>query len=163
MTMRIGSFGLSVDGMGGYGEGNLEPGPTAWVRLHGQLAAEQPDTLLDHYRALVRLLLVHRRQTPGKREPSAVVVDRQTAHALADGQAYDDVAGAAVFPHVDERLLDDPRDFPARARREIDPIERGDESRRDPGLPLEPLDDVGDGVHQLIGRHVDWLHPLDQV
>ena len=46
MTMRIGCFGLSVDGMGRYGEQHLEPGAVAWIRFDGQLTAEQRERVL---------------------------------------------------------------------------------------------------------------------
>src|SRR6185436_17884340 len=105
--MRMGSFGLSVDGMDRYGERNLEPGAAAWIRFDGQLAAEEPDALLDDHRTLPRVLLLGRRQPACKRKSTPVVVDRQAADAVGHGQPHEDVARTAVFADVDERLLND--------------------------------------------------------
>src|SRR5687768_2643633 len=113
MTMRMGSFGLSVDDMSGYGERYFEPGPTAWIRFHGQLAAEQADALFDDRRPMAGVLLVGRRQAARERKPAPVVVDCEPAGAVGDGQPDEHVARAAVLPHVDERLLNDARHFPA--------------------------------------------------
>src|SRR5688500_17582577 len=102
MTMRIVGFELSVDGMSGYGERDLQPGATARVRLYGQLAAEQADPLVDDGWALTRVVLVRRRQPPRKRKPPPVVVDGESTNPVGHRQADEDIARAAVFPYVDE-------------------------------------------------------------
>ena len=85
-------------------------------------------------------------------ETLAVVLDDEAARVLVVGETHEHVARAAVLPDVDERLLDDPRQFERRRRRSEMGPPVAYESRRDTRIAAEAVDQRGEHVGKLIAR-----------
>src|SRR5262245_24765608 len=117
-----------------------------------QLAADGPDTFLDHERALTRGIQLVVGQHAGEGKALAVIGNHQLAAILAPQQANLHVPRAAVALNVDERLLCHERHLTTAARAEIE-IERLAVKRGwNPGLPLERGHETRDVAHEIARR-----------
>jgi hypothetical protein len=70
---------------------------------------------------------------------------------------------APLFAHVLERLLDDARDLPAHAGRQVHVLDRAVEDRVDPGVPAEAGHRRVEEADQLLRRDLDGLQALHRV
>src|SRR5437762_26270 len=99
-------------------ERQLEPRADAGRGVDGELRARDARPLLDDGRADAAFLQFARGQPTLELETLAVVLDDEAAGVLAVGETHEDIARPAVLPDIDERLLDDSRQFERRRRRE---------------------------------------------
>src|SRR6266545_1318039 len=144
----------------------LEARADAGRRIDRELRARDARPLLDDGRADAAFLQLARGQPTLERETLAVVLDDEAAGVIAVSQTHEHVARPAVLPDIDERLLDDPRQFERRRRRERNGTAGPYESRRHTRIAAEALDQRGEHVGKLIARfELDWpqcLHQLPQ-
>src|SRR6185436_13885607 len=80
-------------------------------RIDGELGSGNSRALLDNRGSDAALFQLACGEPPFEIEPLTVVLDDQRAGLAGVGQTDQDVPGAAVLPHVDQRLLDDAGEF----------------------------------------------------
>ena len=100
---------------------------------------QTPHAFLDHDRAPPSRVQLVECEPSGKLEPPPVIVNGQPPAIVIRAEAEHDVACAAVLPHVDERLLRDPKDLACGARSNLDVVEIAHERRDDAGVPAETI------------------------
>src|SRR5947209_18299918 len=91
-------------------------------RFDGERAADRSHALLDDDRTLPADLEIRVRVPADESKPLTVVVDLELELIVWRADADDDVARAAVFADVDERLLDDARELAADNRAPRQPV-----------------------------------------
>src|SRR6266550_9440177 len=95
--------------------------------IDGELRARDARALLDDRGTDATRLQLASRQPSLEFEPLPVVFDDERAGVVGVGQPHEHVARATVLPHVDERLLDDPRELERGGRRQRDGMAVEDE------------------------------------
>src|SRR6267142_3858106 len=151
-------------GMGSGIQGQLEARADAGRRIDGKLRARDARAFLDDGRTDAPLLHLARREAPLELEPLPVVFDDQRAGVIGVGQPDQHVSRAAVLADVDERLLDDPRQFERGRCGQRDGTTIADEARRDAGVAAEAFHERGEDVGELIARlELDGTERLHQL
>src|SRR5437667_8038525 len=96
----------------------LESRADAGRRIDRELCACDAGAFLDDGGPYATFLHFTRREAALELEPLPVVFDHEAAGLITVRQTHEHVACAAVLPHVDQRLLDDARQFERGRRRQ---------------------------------------------
>src|SRR5262245_48070237 len=92
-------------------ECELESRTDSWSRIDGELGSGNARALLDNRGSDAPLFQLARREPPFEIETLPVVLDDQRAGLIGVRETNQHVAGAAMFADVDQRLLDNAREF----------------------------------------------------
>src|SRR5262245_36711552 len=131
MTMRT---ARRLSGIGAFRHGDLDPRADTRGRLDRELGANQPGPFLDDSRPRAALVELRQREPPFEGKAASVVLDDELAASGVRRQADEHLSGAAVLPHVDERLAGDADELDGLLARDGDAGARADEPRADPGF-----------------------------
>src|SRR5262245_2361591 len=109
-------------------------------RIDGELGSGDARAFLDNCGSDAPFFQLARREPPFEIETLTVVLDDQRAGVVGVRQTDQHVPGTAVFADVDQRLLDDAREFERRGGGKRNRSAGPDEPRGDARIAPEPLD-----------------------